>query len=244
MSNTGPNDLPPIDVEHAEASPLHGYQGDRLPFSIPRTPAGPSIAISREVGARGGPIARRVGQKLGWQVFDRELIEFMLQDNSVFDSLLAEAPPGAAEWVNERLAALVNEGRVIAGEAERLAKLILAIGSQGNVVLVGRGAGYLLPSRTTLHVMINAPFAERVAYMSQWLRLPTEEAADQVRIRSARRVEFLAACFRLPPGTITHDMILNSSRLGVELCADLIIQAMRGRMAMPTVTRPTDEPPS
>src|SRR5262245_50254509 len=46
----------------------------------PETPAIPvarfqNICISREAGAGAGAIARRVGQRLGWKVYDDELIE-------------------------------------------------------------------------------------------------------------------------------------------------------------------------
>ena len=53
------------------------------------------------------------------------------------------------------------------------------------MVLIGRGAGFILPRETTLHVRMVAPLQERIAYMSQWLRLPVQEAAEKVR--TARR---------------------------------------------------------
>ena len=36
----------------------------------------------------------------------------------------------------------------------RLARVILALAAQGGVVLIGRGAGLLLPAETTLHVRV------------------------------------------------------------------------------------------
>src|SRR5690242_12897526 len=64
---------PPL-VDQPRESPRHGFQGDRG-APPPRTgPAAMTIAVSREAGARGGTIARRVGRKLGWQVYDQELL--------------------------------------------------------------------------------------------------------------------------------------------------------------------------
>jgi hypothetical protein len=67
--------------------------------------------------------------------------------------------------------------------------------------------------------------------MTQWLRLTPEEAAEQVRVRDARRAEFLEAHFRRRPADVyQYDLLLNSSLLGEELCAELIVQAARAKL--------------
>jgi cytidylate kinase len=212
----------------AETGPLHGYRGETATESADSVPVGLTIALSRESGARGGSIARRVGRKLGWQVVDQELLEFLSQDEQAFQEL----PTPAREWADERLDQLLR-ARMLSNEAGviSLARAVLLLGSQGEVVIVGRGAGYILPPATTLHVRIIAPEAERIAYMSQWLRLTGEEAAEQVRRRDARRAEFLAAqlgCAADDP--YPYDFILNSSRLGEEPSAELIAKAARGKL--------------
>src|SRR5262249_23199545 len=111
----------------------------------------------------------------------------------------------------------------------REARLILTLGVRGEAIFVGRGAGFILPRPSTLHVRVIAPREDRISYMSQWLRLSREEAAEQVRLRESKREDYLAACIHLPSDGILHDMTLNSSSLGEELCADLIIQAARGK---------------
>src|SRR5437588_3002199 len=202
----------------AEGGPLHGYRGETAPASTSRIPTGLTIALSRESGARGGSIARRVGRKLGWQVVDQELLEFLSQDEQAFQEL----PAPAREWADERLDQLLR-ARVLSNEAGviALARAVLLLGSQGEVVIIGRGAGYILPPATTLHVRIIAPEAERIAYMGQWLRLTTDEAAEEVRRRDARRAEFLAAqlgCAADDP--YPYDLIVNSARLGEEASAE------------------------
>ena len=220
-------DLPP--PAEAGESPRHGFQGNRAPAPPPSgVPAGLTVAISRETGARGGTIGRRVGRKLGWQVVDQDLLEFLTQDDQAF----AELPPAAREWADHRLDQLLR-ARVLTNDASviGLARVVLLLGAQGEVVLVGRGAGYLLPPATTLHVRIVAPEADRIAYMAQWQRLTTEEAADEVRKRDNRRGEFLATHLGCTPNDpYPYDLIVNSSRLGEEPTAELIAQAARGKL--------------
>ena len=69
--------------------------------------------------------------------------------------------------------------------------------------------------------------------MSQWLRMTTKEAEEQVRVRDCRRADFLVTHFHRQPGDVYHyDLILNSSLLGEELCAETIAQAARAKRAL------------
>jgi hypothetical protein len=228
-------DEPLPDLEPAGVQPQHGFQGDRAPPAAP--PAGPTalcIAISREAGSRGGSIARRAGAKLGWQVYTQELIEYISQEGTFRQDLMEATSAAGLGWAEERLEQLLREQNLSQHPSlGNLARIILALGAQGEVILLGRGAGRILPARTTLHVRIIAPLADRVAYMSQWLRLTIEEAAEQVRLRDARRAEFIATHFHRQPNDVyQYDLLLNSSLLGEELCAELIAQAARAKAGL------------
>jgi cytidylate kinase len=211
----------------ADESPLHGFQGNRLPGVAPAIPLAPSIAVSREVGARGGEIARRLAVRLRWQAYDREMLEYAVEDQSAIDAVLTDSPPDAASWIESRLHFLQQHNVLSDRKFERVARLILALAAKGEAIFVGCGAGFLLPRESTLHVRMIAPLADRIAYMSQRLRLSREEAAEQVRQRSAQRDKFQAACFHIPSDGMIYDMVLNSSALGEGLCSDLVVEALR-----------------
>jgi cytidylate kinase len=220
------------DVEPMGVLPQHGFQGDRAPpAGPPPGPASLSIAISREAGSRGGSIARRAGAKLGWQVYTQELIEYISQEGSFRQDLLETTSAADLRWAEERLEQLLREQNLSQHPSlGNVARIILALGAHGEVILLGRGAGCILPPRTTLHVRIMAPLPDRVAYMSQWLRLTIEEAAEQVRLRDTRRATFIATHFHRQPADIyQYDLLLNSSLLGEELCAEMIAQAARAK---------------
>jgi cytidylate kinase len=224
----------PVASDDRGEGPRHGFQGDRgATVSSPMMPSGLTIALSREAGARGGAIARRIGQKLGWQVFDQELLEYMAQDGVVRQGVLDNLKPAACMWAEEQLQQLLREQNLSQNPAiQTLARVILALGTQGEAVMIGRGSGFILPRASTLHVRLVAPLEERIAYMSQWLRLPVEEAAEMVRARDERRVEFLQTHFHRQGGDVhQYDMLLNTSLLGEEVCAELIILAAQARSA-------------
>jgi cytidylate kinase len=98
-------------------------------------------------------------------------------------------------------------------------------------VLIGRGAGFVLPPASTLHVRVVAPLADRVAYMSQLLRLTEDEAAEEVRQRDAGRVAHVFTHLkRHTTDPYAYDLLVNSGRLGEEVAAELIAQAARTKL--------------
>jgi cytidylate kinase len=214
-------------------SPLHGYRGADEAEPAPGVPAGLSIAITREAGSRGATIAQRAGEKLGWEVYSQDMLEYGAQNASLREELLAKVPHGAAAWIDERLNYLLQETSLSRHpNILELARLALTLAAQGNVILLGRGAGFILPTRSTLHVRLVAPLQDRIAYMSQWLRLTEEEAVEQVKKRDQQRTDFLATHFHRKPNDVhVYDMLLNTSLLGEERCADLIAAAAKAKMS-------------
>ena len=218
-------------VPEPDESPLHGYRGMLNAPSALDLPAGLTLAISREAGARGATIGGRAGAKLGWEVYSQEMLEYSAQNASIRNEMLEKISPASREWVDEQLDSMKAE-RYLSQNPNilDLARVVLMLGAQGNVVLLGRGAGFLLPSRSTLHVRLVAPLADRIAYMSQSLRMTEEEAAAEVGKRDHGRSEFLATHFRRKPNDVhLYDMVLNTSLLGEERCADLIASAARAK---------------
>lgn len=220
-----------LPVARDAVSPLHGFRGHHS--ETPTLPRGLTIAISREAGARGGTIAKRAGEKLGWQVFSQDLLEYIAQEGTFRQDVLDNLTPAANAWVEEQLQRLLKEQNLSRNPTIlELARMVLSLGVQGEAILLGRGAGCILPARSTLHVRFVAPLEDRIAYMSQWLRLTEEEAGEQVRKRDHRRLDFINTHFHRKPSDVhQYDLVLNSSSLGEEACADLIVQAAKAKHA-------------
>lgn len=221
-------DLPPA---RRGATPLHGYRGDRAEESGPASTL--TVAISREAGARGGTIARQAGARLGWQVYAQDLLEYVTQDGAARQEILDGLPAGTADWAEAQLHHLLRAEALSSNPSiVELARVVLYLGARGEAVVVGRGAGCVLPARTTLNVRIVAPLPDRIAYIAQWLRLTEEEAAEHVRRLDRRRTDFIHRHFhRDLADAHQFDLILNSSLLGAERCAELIVHAAQAKLA-------------
>jgi cytidylate kinase len=194
-------------------------------------PQGLTVCISREAGARGSSIARRVGEILGWQVYDPELLGYLAQNDAARQEVFAEIPRQALAWAEAQQREIAADQHLILGsDSTQLTQLILALAARGEAIIVGRGAGAILPPETTLNVRIVAPLSERIAYMSQWLRLSLAEATEEVQARDRIRTALHAGLANRDPADLTqYDLIINSGRLGEAGAAELIAEAIRGK---------------
>ncbi|MFO0850260.1 MAG: cytidylate kinase-like family protein [Gemmataceae bacterium] len=207
--------------------PLHGYRGVATPPPVMTRPAGLTVTVSRQAGSRGGTIAEAVGQRLGWQVFTQEMLDFLALDPAGHAELSADLPATARLWAAGAAAQFVA-GRSPSAEVAAVARLVFTLAARGQSVLVGRGAGFLLPAESTVAVRVVAPTPRRVKYLAQRFRLTEPEAVAEVDARDRRRAAFLAELVdRDVADPVGYDLTLNSDRLGVDRCAELIVQTVR-----------------
>jgi len=216
-------------LESIDAAPKHGDRGAPTEVPVLDRPRGLTIAIGRQAGARGRSIAVRVAELLGWQVFDQEMLSLLVQNAAARDELLSEIPPGAFAWANREVEKLSGSQRTAGGESlAELIRFVFVLAARGEAIIVGRGAGLLLPVETTLNVRIEAPRSERIAYFAQWLRLTEADAAKEVDDRDRQRRSLHESLIgQRSDDSVRYDLALNSSRLGEAACAELIVHALR-----------------
>src|SRR4029079_5991322 len=126
-----------------------------------------TIALSREAGTQGAAVGREVGARLGWQVYDHELLERIAQDLGVRTILLDRVDERRKSWLKESFESLFGVPFVSeAAYVHRLIKTILALGAHGECIIVGRGSPFILPAASTLRVRLIGPLADRVGAMT------------------------------------------------------------------------------
>lgn len=209
-------------------APLHGWQGERAaPEPQGFQPLALSVAVSRETGAKGVTVARSVSKRLGWQYYDQEMLEYIAQEDRHRQELFDGLESDALQWIEVELERLIQDQRLSPDRGLLdLARVVLALGSKGQAVILGRGAGCILPREAVLRVRLIAPLAERIAYMAQYQRLTPEQAAEVVCASDRQRAEFMVThFFRRPDDVYQYDMVLNPSLLGVDAVTQAIAQA-------------------
>jgi cytidylate kinase len=214
-------------------------------FSDRRPPAGHAftITVAREAGTQGTAVAREVGTKLGWQVYDHELLERIAQEMHVRTALLDSVDEKHQSWLLESVEAFLSAPQQSEWEpfveesayVRHLVETVLALGVHGECVIVGRGAAFILPAESTLRVRLVAPLKERIATLGRNLGLPEKEAAHRVRTLDRERADFIQDHFlKDPADPAQYDLVLNAARLPLPATAGLIIEALRQLQARAT----------
>jgi Cytidylate kinase-like family len=195
-----------------------------------------TIALAREAGTQGTLVAQQVGKLLGWQVWDNELLERVAQDMGLRTRLLKSVDERQQSWLVEIAEAFLSAPLQSKDEppvteiafVDHLVKTVLTLGIHGECIIVGRGAGFILPPETTLRVRLLGPERDRITAISRIEGISDHEAARQVRIIDRERTAFVRKNFSKDPTDPRHyDLILNAPRLSVGQRAEVIVEALR-----------------
>jgi len=196
---------------------------------LPAVPRPFAIALSREAGANGPLVARAVGERLGWPVYDQELLTHIAEEMGLRTSLLRSVDERHLSWLQEFLQSLSLAPAVSeSGYARRLVEMLLSLAALGRCVIVGRGAAAILPAETTLRVRLVGPLEDRVAAIRQRFGISADDARAWVEKTDHERERFVREHFLKDPTDPRHyDLVLNSSRFSVGQCAELVTDAMQ-----------------
>ena len=194
---------------------------------------GPYLLISREKGAGGSSVGELAGKRLGWQVFDREIVDAIAQRANVRRELVESLDERDRTIIEDVLEELLRPQRFGAsGYLANLHEVVLTLGHQGDVVIVGRGAEYILPSRFGLRARLVAPVEDRVKRIasrenstSKAARMEVEKS-DRDRERAVRRQFGQDA--RDP---LNHDLTINTAELTLEAATEVVMTALQRKLA-------------
>lgn len=201
--------------------------------------AGPYIALSRLAGAGGGEIAERLGETLGWPIMGKQLLERIARRHHIDPSLLELLDESPTNLLYEALGHLLNS-ELISQNAylSYLRKTVRAAAAEGPAIFVGRGAQYFLPLARTLNVRVIADEADRIERVRRRSQLSRAVARKLVHERDKSRAAFIERYFHRDLNDAAgYDLVVNSSRLGVDGCVDAIFAALRARYIIPAEPR-------
>lgn len=208
----------------------------RQPAARPaeETRAGPCIVVSREHGSDGARLARVVGERLGWKVFDREIVEEVARHAHVRDPLVRSIDePTRSRWRFREIRPPPGEGLDRREYLYHLQQVILALGHLGSIILLGRGAQYLLPEPTTVRLRVVAPRIERVRRIAERDGLSFAEADHIVETIDAERVAFARNVFGRELTTAgDYDLVIQLGPVFFETATRLVLTLVRDKLGV------------
>jgi cytidylate kinase len=210
---------------------LVGYHTEPEPrYVAPKTTALDhfTIAMSRETGTPALEVAREVGERLGWPVYDREVPARIAQELHLPVAAVEEIDERRQSWLLECIESFSSRCELSESRYFRhLISVIRSLGEQGRCLIVGRGAEFLLPPHSTLRVRLVGNHEDRIAALSRTLHVDHWTAARRLDEINRERSRFLREHFHVDPTQPRHyDLVLNTSQWSPSDCADFILRGL------------------
>ncbi len=204
------------------------------------------ITIEREFGCGGGAIAAKLAEHLGWKLWDHQLTEEIANLAQVDRSTVKRCD----ERMDSRLHRLAKaywrgsyerglpQNQVFDADCmvEMMQEIFNRIGREGNAVIVGRGAPYLLRENPDVfHVFLYAPRAEKIRRTILDGR-SEEEAVDLVDSVDLERIAYVRHYFNADWPTRSLYHLMMNTAVGNEPVIRTILDTMRAVEGLPKAT--------
>jgi cytidylate kinase len=213
-------------LEKPEQRPGRGKDGDLF--------YGPYLIISREKGAGGNTVAQLVGKRLGWQVFNNEIVDEIAQKAHVRRQLIESLDERDRATIQDIIGQWLKPQEIRpSGYLAYLKQVVLTLGHQGDVIIVGHGARYILPSQFGLSVRLVAPIEARIRRIADKARLNLEAARIEVEKTDRERVKLSRRHFGHDvTDPLSHDLIINTAAISAEAAAEIVITALQRKLGV------------
>ena len=204
------------------------------------------ITVSRLYGSGGSEVAAVTAKLLGWSLLDNSVVDAVaarmglsvaeVRDReervpSLVERLTSAMAMGTQEWAAPIAAAKRPTDEQLIEVTRHIIEEAIAAGS---VVVVGRGAQEMQAEREdSLHVFCYAPRKALIARTMQREGVGAEEAARLVDSTNKERDQWVRLHWERDRRAVeNYDLSVNTSRLGIEGSAQLIVSAAKIRFGL------------
>ena len=182
------------------------------------------INIGRQFGSGGRAVASLIGRKLGIEVYDNELLLKAAESSGVHPEFFRHNDERKRFFTFGYSQNAINDEGLFKIQSDT----IRSIAENGSAVFVGRAADYVLRDLRCLDVFVSAPLEWRKALVAERSRL-SSEGAEKLIVKKDKTREYWYNFFTFGNWGVAsnYDLCVDSSILGLEGTADLIIDFAR-----------------
>jgi cytidylate kinase len=176
------------------------------------------ITISREPGSGGSEIARRLAADLGMDLIGAQIIHKVAEQAGVSDKVVASLDEKEVTRRDSWIDSMFRTRHIWPDEyLLHLTKVVGTIGKQGNTVIVGRGAQFILPPQETFRVRLIAPREIRIRNVMRDSNTGFEDSERYVYKTEADRNAFHRKYFNVEWANADHyDLVINTGYMGID----------------------------
>nr|MBN2278445.1 cytidylate kinase-like family protein [candidate division Zixibacteria bacterium] len=194
----------------------------------------PIVTISRQRGSQGSYLAEKLAEKLGYQLLHREIIDEISSSSGYRRKIIESLDDKVRSHIELWFEGVFKGIYIDASDYFRqLYKVIMSISELGGVVVVGRGANFILTQDQGLHVRVVASVPKRIDNLVNYQNLPRELAEIEVKKLDRSRAEFVKNNFGVDINDPrAYDLVINTTFIGIEDAISLVELAMKAKMMM------------
>ncbi len=195
---------------------------------------GPYLLISREKGSGGRALAAMVGERLKWQVFGREIVDEIARRAKIRQQLIESLDERVRTGLEDFIRDFLGHEAIAPGDyLYHLKQVLLTLGHQGDVVIVGRGAEHVLPGQFGLRVWMVAPIEQRIEHICQSQGVTVEAARAYIEHVDKEREKFVRTYFqRSVRNPLDYDLVINRAYLALESAAEIVLTALQDKLGI------------
>ena len=220
-------------------------------FHNANTHSRPSVTLSRQTGCNTMVIASKLAEFLqvrdpspcGWTVFDKNLVEKILEEHSLPKRVAEFMPEGRISAIQDMLEELLGLHPSSTTLLRETIETVLHLATLGNVILVGRGAAVITrPLSNVFHVRLVAPLEQRAEKVMKQRQITREAALEFIKKEDRGYKLYLKDCFKADSDDhMLYDLVVNTARITPDNVARLIGEAvMSWARAQPLLLHTSD----
>ena len=192
------------------------------------------ITISREYGAGGHTIGKRVAQELGIEIYDKDIVRETVRASGFETEVVQEEEEDvskASTFLKSLCSSSVHyrDPQEVIHEVQTA--VILQFAKKGPCVILGRCADDILreSDMDVLNVFIHADDLHRAVRISEMTGITNATELQKLMAKkdSSRRNYYEHYTHKKWGDSHNYDLALDSGKLGVDLCVQMIVEAAR-----------------
>ncbi len=194
------------------------------------TPVQPFVALGRAVGLPGLRLSHKLGEKLGWPVYVRQVLQAMAGDDVEKKKLYASMEGRDMGWFEEMVRSMGFAHLSQDDYFRRLTATVLALAKGDKAVFLGRAADMILPQDVGFRVQLTASRDFCLKAFAKQTGSSLEEATRAVGEIERERKDFLRNHFKIDSHDPSRfDMIINMERFTEDQAIELIMAGLKMR---------------
>jgi cytidylate kinase len=212
-----------------------GVQAEARP-SVRGTPGhpaeGPWITISTQLGAGGEELAAGLGARLGWQVFDKQILGEIAKSTNTREKVLSRLDDHAVGTFEDYVSHLFVPGDLgHPAFVREMMKVVWAIARQGEAIMLGRGANWLLDPRYGVRVRAIAPVERRAQWITRTQAMSDADAIRRAEEDSADRARFMRQVYKQDiDNPLGYDLVINLGTVDLQPAVELVAAALASKL--------------